>query len=102
LFMSTGRDVSELRPHSAYCSSPIYMICRAILEWCLPGKTENNRIKTCPSVTFVHHISHGLTRARARDSSVRDRRVTAWAMAWRAWYDNELYIRLTFHRFLYP
>jgi hypothetical protein len=53
----------------------------APMEWNWQGKTEVLGENPVPVPLCQPQIPHGLTRDRTRASAVRDRRLTAWAMA---------------------
>jgi hypothetical protein len=54
---------------------------RTTMELYLQGKTEELGEKPVAVPLCPQQIPHGLTRARTRDSTVRGRRLTTWAMA---------------------
>jgi hypothetical protein len=65
-----------------YCSSPRwYMSVESVVEWYWQAKKENLGEEPFPVPLCPPKIPLGLTRARTRASAVRDRRLTAWAMA---------------------
>jgi hypothetical protein len=62
--------------------TPDYIwVWRTTVEWYWQRKTEELRGKPVAVQLCPHQIPRGLTRARTRDSEVRGRRLTAWAMA---------------------
>jgi hypothetical protein len=56
-------------------------VWRTTVEWYWQGKTEELGEKPVPVTLCTPQIPYGLTRVRTRDSAVRGRRLTAWAMA---------------------
>jgi hypothetical protein len=81
--MSIGWDyVSELR-----LPAGLLVIPQVMCEYgeprgmILTGKEEELTEKPVAMQIYPAQIPYGLTRARTRDSAVRDRRPTAWAMA---------------------
>jgi len=52
-----------------------------MVEWCWQGKPEELGEKPVPVPICPLQIPHGLTRAWTRDSAVKGRRLTTWAMA---------------------
>jgi hypothetical protein len=55
-------------------------VWRATVEWYWQGKTEELEERPVPVALCPPQIPHGLTRARTRDSAVRGRRLTPWAI----------------------
>jgi hypothetical protein len=74
LWTATTNGPTVHPPHDTW-------VWTATVEWYWQGKPEHLGNKPAPVPFCPPQIPHGLTRARTRASAVRDRRLTAWAMA---------------------
>jgi hypothetical protein len=85
---SRGWDyVSELGPstNQLYFIPQMIWVWRATVEWYWQGEIRRIRRKLVPVPFCPSQIPHGLIRLRTRDSAVRRRRLTAWAIARPCW-----------------
>jgi hypothetical protein len=83
LFMLMGVKLSLNCSHLWAFSHPPYDIWiwshgGMIVTW----EKRRTQTKTCPNATLSTHIPHGLIDVWTQTSTVRERWLTAWAMAW--------------------